>query len=217
MRKAAVPHPGSCFCSPCRGWSQVQSVASAESRAPASPVQLPTARSASAAKQKALRRREQKFPNINVTMQENIPVLPQIGRGDAWPYCPPTGFDVVIGHGFPISRSQLQRCIRNFPRTEFIVNTAKVAGTPPTLASFDTTVGEMLAITVAMFAAMVTKRPASFGHVWRHSSPGNSGVSTRASSAAPSASNPNVQDAFRLRGGRSATGGRKGKRKSRSA
>lgn len=75
---------------------------------------------------------EAKYPNIRVTKQENI-ALAQVEQ--AMRSYARDGFDVVIGHGFQFAEAA-GKIHKQFPKTQFIVNTAKIAAAP-NLASFD--------------------------------------------------------------------------------
>jgi basic membrane protein A len=107
---------------------------------------------------KGMKAAEQKFPNIKVTMQENIPFAQSEEAMRAYAR---DGFDVVIGHGFQFAEPAA-KMHKEFPKTEFIVNTAKVAGTP-NLASFDNRWGDA-GYYGGYVAAMVTKT-GIIGHV----------------------------------------------------
>jgi basic membrane protein A len=100
---------------------------------------------------KGIKAAEQKFPNIKVTMQENIPFAQSEEAMRAYAR---DGFDVVIGHGFQFAEPGA-KIYKEFPNTQFIVNTAKVAGAP-NLASFDNRWGDA-GYYGGFIAAMVTK------------------------------------------------------------
>lgn len=71
------------------------------------------------------------------------------------------GYDVVIGHGFQFAEPAM-KIHKQFPKTWFIVNTAKVAEAP-NLASFDNRWGDAGYVAGAV-AGLVTKKGA-VGHV----------------------------------------------------
>lgn len=71
------------------------------------------------------------------------------------------GYDVVIGHGFQFAEPAM-KIHKQFPKTWFIVNTAKVAAAP-NLASFDNRWGDAGYVAGAV-AGLVTKKGA-VGHV----------------------------------------------------
>lgn len=71
------------------------------------------------------------------------------------------GYDVVIGHGFQFAEPAL-KIHKQFPKTWFIVNTAKVSAAP-NLASFDNRWGDAGYVAGAV-AGLVTKKGA-VGHV----------------------------------------------------
>lgn len=71
------------------------------------------------------------------------------------------GYDVVIGHGFQFAEPAM-KIHKQFPKTWFIVNTAKVAA-PPNLASFDNRWGD--AGYVAGAVAAIVSRKGMIGHV----------------------------------------------------
>lgn len=71
------------------------------------------------------------------------------------------GYDVIIGHGFQFG-DPAKKIHKRFPKTWFIVNTAKVSGAP-NLASFDNRWGDAGYVAGAV-AAMVTKT-GTIGHI----------------------------------------------------
>ena len=71
------------------------------------------------------------------------------------------GYDVVIGHGFQFAEPA-KKIHKRFPKTWFIVNTAKVAEAP-NLASFDNRWGDA-GYVAGYIAAMVTKT-GTIGHI----------------------------------------------------
>lgn len=101
---------------------------------------------------------EAKFPNIRVTKQENIGLaqVEQAMRSYAR-----DGFDLVIGHGFQFAEAA-GKLHKQFPKTQFIVNTAKIAGAP-NLSSFDNRWGD--AGYVAGYVAAMMSKSGIIGHV----------------------------------------------------
>ncbi len=71
------------------------------------------------------------------------------------------GYDIIIGHGFQFG-DPAKQIHKQFPKTWFIVNTAKVSGAP-NLASFDNRWGDAGYVAGAI-AAMVTKT-GTIGHI----------------------------------------------------
>jgi basic membrane protein A len=106
---------------------------------------------------KGMKAAEQKFPNIKVTTQENITFAQSEEAMRAYAR---DGFDVVIGHGFQFAEPSM-KLYKEFPKTTFIVNTAKVGGAP-NLASFDNRWGDA-GYYAGYIAAMVTKT-GTIGH-----------------------------------------------------
>jgi basic membrane protein A len=100
---------------------------------------------------KGIKAAEKKFPNIKVTMQENISFAQSEEAMRAYAR---DGFDLVIGHGFQFAEPAA-KMYKEFPKVQFIVNTAKVAGAP-NLASFDNRWGDA-GYYGGFVAAMVTK------------------------------------------------------------
>ena len=100
---------------------------------------------------------EKKY-KIKVSIQENTgsaqieAALTSFGRD---------GYDIVIGHGFQFAEPAL-KIHKRFPKTWFIVNTAKVAAAP-NLASFDNRWGDA-GYVAGYIAAMLTKT-GSIGHI----------------------------------------------------
>ncbi|MCW5770672.1 MAG: BMP family protein [Rhodospirillaceae bacterium] len=100
---------------------------------------------------------EKKY-NIKVSVQENTTfaqsesALLQYAR---------QGYDVIIGHGFQFG-DPAKKIHKRFPKTWFIVNTAKVSGAP-NLASFDNRWGDAGYVAGAI-AALVTKS-GTVGHI----------------------------------------------------
>jgi basic membrane protein A len=104
-----------------------------------------------------LKAAEKKY-KIKVSVQENTTfaqseaALVQYARD---------GYDVVIGHGFQFGEPA-QKIHKRFPKTWFIINTAKVAAAP-NLASFDNRWGDAGYVAGAV-AASVTKT-GTIGHI----------------------------------------------------
>lgn len=100
---------------------------------------------------------EKKY-DIKISIQENTTfaqsksALLQFARN---------GYDVIIGHGFQFG-DPAKQIHKQFPKTWFIVNTAKVSGAP-NLASFDNRWGDAGYVAGAV-AAMVTKS-GTIGHI----------------------------------------------------
>lgn len=101
---------------------------------------------------------KKRFPNIQVSVRENTPMAQTEEALRAYAR---DGYDVVIGHGFQFAEPA-QKVHGQFPKTWFIVNTAKV-GAAPNLASFDNRWGDAGYVAGAV-AAMVSKR-GTVGHV----------------------------------------------------
>jgi basic membrane protein A len=106
---------------------------------------------------KGIKAAERKFPQIKVTIQENITFAQAEEAMRAYAR---DGFDVVIGHGFQFAEPGA-KLYKEFHKTKFIVNTAKVAGAP-NLASFDNRWGDA-GYYAGFIAAMVTKT-GTIGH-----------------------------------------------------
>ena len=100
---------------------------------------------------KGMKAAEKKFPNIKVTMQENISFAQSEESMRAYAR---DGYDVVIGHGFQFAEPAA-KLYKEFPKVQFIVNTAKWPARP--ISRRSTIVGATRAITAGYIAAMVTK------------------------------------------------------------
>ena len=104
-----------------------------------------------------LKAAEKKY-NLKISVQENTTfaqsesALLQYAR---------EGYDVVIGHGFQFGEPAT-KIHKRFPKTWFIINTAKVAG-EPNLASFDNRWGDAGYVAGAI-AAFLTKT-GTVGHI----------------------------------------------------
>jgi basic membrane protein A and related proteins len=100
---------------------------------------------------KGIKAAQSKYPDITVSIRENTAMsdveaaLLDYARD---------GYDIVIGHGFQFAEPAL-KIHKQFPKTWFIVNTAKVAE-EPNLASFDNRWGDAGYVAGAL-AALVSK------------------------------------------------------------
>ena len=107
---------------------------------------------------KGIKSAEKKYPNISVSIRENTPMsqvqsaLLDFARA---------GYDIVIGHGYQFAEPA-QKIHKQFPKTWFIVNTAKVAEAP-NLASFDNRWGDAGYVAGAL-AALISKNGV-IGHI----------------------------------------------------
>jgi basic membrane protein A len=100
---------------------------------------------------------EKKY-DIKVSTQENVTFAQS---KSALLHFARQGYDVIIGHGFQFG-DPAKKIHKQFPKTWFIVNTAKVSGAP-NLASFDNRWGDAGYVAGAV-AAMVTKT-GIIGHI----------------------------------------------------
>jgi basic membrane protein A len=107
---------------------------------------------------KGIEAAKKRFPNIRVSVRENTPMAQTEEALRAYAR---DGYDVVIGHGFQFAEPAA-KIHKQFPKTWFIVNTAKVAAAP-NLASFDNRWGDAGYVGGAV-AAMVSKS-GTIGHV----------------------------------------------------
>jgi len=100
---------------------------------------------------KGIKEAQEKYPNITVSVRENT----QFAQSEAalLEYAR-NGYDVVIGHGFQFAEPA-KKIHKQFPKTWFIVNTAKVAE-EPNLAAFDNRWGDVGYVGGAV-AALMTK------------------------------------------------------------
>lgn len=98
-----------------------------------------------------IKRAQQKYPNIQVSIRENTSVAESQEALAAYAR---DGYDVVIGHGFQFA-DPAKRIHKRFPKTWFIINTAK-ASAEPNLASFDNRWGDAGYIAGAV-AGLLTK------------------------------------------------------------
>ena len=107
---------------------------------------------------KGIKSAEKKYPNISVSIRENTPMsqvqsaLLDFARA---------GYDIVIGHGYQFAEPAL-KIHKQFPKTWFIVDTAKVAEAP-NLASFDNRWGDAGYVAGAL-AALISKTGV-IGHI----------------------------------------------------
>jgi basic membrane protein A len=100
---------------------------------------------------KGIKAAQAKYPNITVSIRENTGVA-QI-EAALFEYAK-EGYDVVIGHGFQFAEPA-KKIHSQFPKTWFIVNTAKIAEAP-NLASFDNRWGDVGYVAGAL-AGLMTK------------------------------------------------------------
>ena len=106
---------------------------------------------------KGIKKAEKKY-DIKVSIQENTSFAK---AGAALRSFAKAGYDVVIGHGFQFAEPAI-KIHKEFPKTWFIVNTAKVFGAP-NLASFDNRWGDAGYVAGAV-AAIVSKK-GIIGHI----------------------------------------------------
>ncbi len=106
---------------------------------------------------KGIKKAEKKY-DIKVSIQENTSFA---NSEAALRSFAKAGYDVVIGHGFQFAEPAL-KIHKKFPKTWFIVNTAKVAGAP-NLASFDNRWGD--AGYVAGAVAAIVSKTGIIGHI----------------------------------------------------
>jgi len=100
---------------------------------------------------KGVKEAQAKYPNVTVSIRENTGMA-QI-EAALFEYAS-NGYDVVIGHGFQFA--EVAKKIHNqFPKTWFIINTAKVSEAP-NLASFDNRWGDAGYVAGAL-AGLLTK------------------------------------------------------------
>ena len=107
---------------------------------------------------KGIKAAQAKFPNITVTKQENISFAQSEEALRAYAR---DGFDLVIGHGFQFAEPST-KIHKQFPKTQFIINTAKVGGAP-NLASFDNRWGD--AGYIAGYVAAIVTKTGTIGHI----------------------------------------------------
>ena len=104
-----------------------------------------------------IKKAQKKF-NIQVSIRENTTFADSEQALTAYAK---DGYDVVIGHGFQFAEPAV-KIHKQYPKTWFIVNTAKVAGAP-NLASFDNRWGDAGYVAGAV-AATVSKK-GTIGHI----------------------------------------------------
>ncbi len=111
----------------------------------------------STAAYQGLKQAEKKY-DIKISIQENTPFAKSeaVMRSFAQ-----DGYDIIIGHGFQFAEPA-KKIHKQFPKTWFIVNTAKVAAAP-NLASFDNRWGDAGYVAGAV-AALVSKT-GIIGHI----------------------------------------------------
>src|ERR1700733_7941059 len=100
---------------------------------------------------KGIKAAQDKYPNITVSIRESTSMAQS--EAALFEYAS-NGYDVVIGHGFQFAEPAM-KIHKQFPKTWFIVNTAKVAE-EPNLASFDNRWGDAGYVGGAL-AALVSK------------------------------------------------------------
>ena len=100
---------------------------------------------------KGIKAAQAKYPNITVSIRENT----QMAQSEAalFEYAS-NGYDVVIGHGFQFAEPA-KKIHKQFPKTWFVVNTAKIAEAP-NLVSFDNRWGDIGYVAGAL-AGVMTK------------------------------------------------------------
>jgi basic membrane protein A len=111
-----------------------------------------------AAADKGMKAAQAKYPNIKVSVRENTGFAQS---EEALLSYAREGYDVVIGHGFQFAEPAT-KIHGQFPKTWFIVNTAK-ASAAPNLASFDNRWGDA-GYVAGYIAAMLTKS-GTVGHI----------------------------------------------------
>jgi basic membrane protein A len=104
-----------------------------------------------AAAAKGVKEAQAKYPNVTVSVRENTGMA-QI-EAALFEYAS-NGYDVVIGHGFQFAEAA-KKIHNQFPKTWFIINTAKVSEAP-NLASFDNRWGDAGYVAGAL-AGLLTK------------------------------------------------------------
>jgi basic membrane protein A and related proteins len=107
---------------------------------------------------KGMETAKQRYPNIKVSVRENTGLAQTEEALRAYAR---DGYDLVIGHGFQFAEPA-RKIHKQFPKTWFVVNTAKVAAAP-NLASFDNRWGDAGYVGGAV-AAMFSKS-GIIGHV----------------------------------------------------
>jgi basic membrane protein A len=100
---------------------------------------------------KGIKAAQEKYPNITVSIRESTSMAQS--EAALFEYAS-NGYDVVIGHGFQFAEPA-KKIHKQFPKTWFVVNTAKVAEAP-NLASFDNRWGDIGYVAGAL-AGLLTK------------------------------------------------------------
>jgi basic membrane protein A len=100
---------------------------------------------------KGMKAAQAKYPNITVSIRENTGMAQS--EAALFEYAS-NGYDVVIGHGFQFAEGA-KKIHNQFPKTWFIINTAKIAEAP-NLASFDNRWGDVGYVAGAI-AGIMTK------------------------------------------------------------
>ena len=100
---------------------------------------------------KGIKAAQEKYPNITVSIRENTGMAQS--EAALFEYAS-NGYDVVIGHGFQFAEAA-KKVHNQFPKTWFIVNTAKISEAP-NLASFDNRWGDIGYVAGAI-AGVMTK------------------------------------------------------------
>jgi basic membrane protein A len=100
---------------------------------------------------KGIKEAQAKYPNLTVSIRENTGMAQS--EAALFEYAS-NGYDVVIGHGFQFAEPA-KKIHKQFPKTWFIVNTAKIAEAP-NLASVDNRWGDVGYVAGAL-AGLLTK------------------------------------------------------------
>src|ERR1700733_1500594 len=100
---------------------------------------------------KGIKAAQDKYPNITVSIRESTSMAQS--EAALFEYAS-NGYDVVIGHGFQFAEPA-KKIHKRFPKTWFVINTAKVAEAP-NLASFDNRWGDIGYVAGAL-AGLLTK------------------------------------------------------------
>ena len=98
-----------------------------------------------------IKKAQEKYPGLHVSIRENTQTAE---AQDALSAYARDGYDIIIAHGFQFA-DPAKRIHKRFPKTWFIVNTAKVSEAP-NLASFDNRWGDAGYMAGAV-AAMISK------------------------------------------------------------
>jgi basic membrane protein A and related proteins len=100
---------------------------------------------------KGIKEAQAKYPNLTVSIRENTGMAQS--EAALFEYAS-NGYDVVIGHGFQFAEPA-KKIHKQFPKTWFIINTAKIADAP-NLASVDNRWGDVGYVAGAL-AGLLTK------------------------------------------------------------